>query len=99
MVTDSHGIESRPINPSSALAAPERTPEKIDIFQIRAATTYEHAVGRKKTDRKNACITRVRATRIAVSSDSAKVVGTMKSAKTMKAPRLERNDSSFSMSR
>ena len=81
------------------MAAPERTPAKIDIFQMRAATTYEQAVGRKKTERKKACMTRVRATRIAVSSESAKVVGTMKSAKTMKVPRLERKDSSRSMSR
>ena len=38
--------------------------QKIDIFQMSAATTYEHAVGRKKTDRKNVCATVVRATSV-----------------------------------
>ena len=35
----SHGIESMPNQPSTALARPERMPEKIDIFQISEATT------------------------------------------------------------
>ena len=37
------------------LASPNRTPLKIDSFQTSDATTYEHAVGRKNTDRKNGC--------------------------------------------
>ena len=38
-VTDSQATGSRPNQSSTVLARPNRTPEKIDIFQIRAATT------------------------------------------------------------
>ena len=76
-VTDSQAIGSTPNQPSTVLASPNRTPEKIDIFQISDATTYEQAVGRKNTDRKNARANRARFTSSARPSDSAKVVGTM----------------------
>ena len=65
---------------------------------MSAATTYEHAVGRKKTDRKNVCATVVRATSTAVASDSANVVGTMNAANTMNVHRLSRKFGSLSMS-
>src|SRR6476620_7041407 len=95
----SHGTESTPNQPSTALASPERMPLKIDIFQTRAATTYEQAVGRKNTDRKNACMTRVRATSSAAPSESTNVVGTMKTANARNVSRLLRNAGSRSMSR
>jgi hypothetical protein len=57
------------------LARPNRTPEKIDIFQTRDATTYEQAVGRKNTERKNGWNHRVRCTSSASPRDSANVSG------------------------
>ena len=54
-VAESQAIGSTPNQPSTVLASPNRTPLKIDIFQTSDATTYEQAVGRKNTDRKNAC--------------------------------------------
>ena len=94
----SHGTDSMPNQPSTVLANPDRTPLKIDIFQISEAATYEHAVGRKNTDRKNACMNDVRATSKAAPSDSTKVVGTMKAANTQNVMRLDRNAGSASMS-
>ena len=82
---------SMPNQPSTVLARPKRTPLKIDSFQISEATTYEHAVGRKNTERKKARAKRIRFTSSARPSDSAKVSGTMKTAKTVKVPRLARN--------
>jgi len=43
---------SMPNQPSTVFASPNRTPLKIDSRQISDATTYEHAVGRKNTERK-----------------------------------------------
>ena len=37
--TDSHATGCMPNHPSTVLARPNRTPEKIDIFQTSAATT------------------------------------------------------------
>src|SRR5690349_18149447 len=97
-VTDSHGVGSTPNHASVVLASPNRTPEKIDIFHTRDATTYEQAVGRKKTDRKNGWNQRARWTSSASPKDSANVVGTMNAANTTKVSMLERNAGSDSMS-
>ncbi len=52
-VAASQATGSASNQPRTVLARPKRTPLKSDSFQISAATTYEQAVGRKKTDRKN----------------------------------------------
>ena len=80
-----------PNQPSTVLARPNRTPLKIDSFQISEATTYEHAVGRKNTDRKNARAIFTWLTSSASASDSANVSGTMNTANSVKVPRLDRN--------
>ena len=74
-------------------------PEKMAERQMSEATTYEHAVGRKNTERKNVCITRVRETSTANSSDRPKVTGTMMAAKTRNVHKLSRNAGSRSISR
>ena len=79
-------------------ARPNRTPLKIDNRQISDATTYEHAVGRKNTDRKNARAIFTWLTSNASASDSTKVSGTMKIAKIVNVPRLDRKLWSVSMS-
>ena len=61
-VTDSHGTAEMPNSLRIWFISPKRTPEKIDIFQISAATTYEQAVGRKYTERKNPRRMRARCT-------------------------------------
>jgi hypothetical protein len=80
------------------LARPNRTPEKIDILQTGDATTYEQAVGRKNTERKNGWNHRARCTSSASPRDSANVVGTMNAAKTRKVTMLDRKAGSDSMS-
>src|ERR1044072_4154397 len=97
-VTDSHGTGAIPNHASTVLARPNRTPEKIDIFQTRDATTYEHAAGRKNTERKNGWNHRARWTSSASARDRTNVVGTMKAAKTTKVSMLDRNAGSDSMS-
>ncbi len=97
-VTESHGVGATPNQASTVLANPNRTPEKIDIFHTSDATTYEHAVGRKNTDRKNGWNHRARWTSSASPRDRANVVGTMNAAKTTKVSMLERNAGSDSMS-
>ena len=82
---------SMPNQLSTVLASPNRTPLKIDSFQTSEATTYEHAVGRKKTDRKNARMNVTWFSSRARPSDSAKVSGTMKAAKIVNVIRLSRN--------
>ena len=72
------------------LASPNRTPLNSDSFHIIAATTYEQAVGRKNTDRKNARANRIRFTATARPSASANVSGTMNSANTLNVSRLGR---------
>ncbi len=87
-VVDSHAVWSAPNHPSTVLASPNRTPLKIDSFQISAATTYEHAVGRKKTERKNAWAKRSRLTMSARPSESTYVAGTMNAVNSRNVPRL-----------
>lgn len=74
---------STPNQPRTVFIRPKRTPLKMDIFQISAAATYETAVGRKNTDRKNARMNRSWFTSRASPSDSAHVVGTMNAANTV----------------
>lgn len=74
---------STPNQPKTVFIRPKRTPLKMDIFQIRAAATYDTAVGRKNTDRKNARMNRSWFTSRARPSDSAHVVGTMNTANTV----------------
>lgn len=80
----SQAMFSTPNQPRTVFIMPKRTPLKIDIFQISEAATKLHAVGRKKTDRKNAFMKRSRCTISARPSDSAQVTGTMIAAKTVK---------------
>jgi hypothetical protein len=95
---DSHAIPSTPNHPSTVLASPNRTPLKIDSRQISDATTYEAAVGRKNTDRKNARATFTWLTSNASASDSTNVSGTMNTAKIVNVPRLDKKLWSDSMS-
>src|SRR5882757_4717575 len=87
-VVDSQATGAAPNQPSTVLANPNRTPLKIDIFQISAATTYEQAVGRKKTERKKARPQPSWETNNAKESDSAYVAGTTTSANSANVPRL-----------
>src|SRR5690349_11054006 len=95
---DSQAMLSTPNQPRTVLARPNRTPLKIDSFQISEATTYEQAVGRKNTERKNARAIFTWLTSSASASESTKVSGTMKTAKTVNVPRLDRKLWSVSMS-
>src|SRR5689334_1449643 len=95
---DSQAMLSMPNQPSTVLARPNRTPLKIDNRQITQATTYEQAVGRKKTDRKKARAIFTWLTSSASASDITKVSGTMKTAKIVNVPRLETKFESVSMS-
>lgn len=96
-VVDSQAVPSAPNHPSTVFASPNRTPLKIDSFQITAATTYEQAVGRKNTDRKNAWANRSRLTISASPSDSTWVAGTMNAVNSRNVPRLPRKDGSLSI--
>ena len=53
---------------------------KILSFQTSEATTYEHAVGMKNTERKNACPRVMLLTSSASPSEIATVVGTINTA-------------------
>src|SRR5882757_162726 len=95
-VVDNHATGPAPNQCSTVLAKPKRTPLKIDIFQISAATTYEHAVGRKKTERKNARPQPSWETNNARDSDSAYVAGTTTTANSANVPRLWMKSASVS---
>lgn len=75
----------------------ELRPVEIPSLQIDDATTYEHAVGTKNTDRKNARANRTWFTMIARNSENAKVDGTMNAAWIENVTRLEVNAPSFGM--
>src|SRR4051794_32170067 len=94
---DSQAMFSMPSQPSTVLARPNRTPLKIDNFQISDATTYEQAVSRKNTERKNARAILTWFTSSASASESTKVSGTMKIANTVNVPRLDTKLWSVSM--
>ena len=65
-------------------ARPYDEPLKILIFQTIEASTYEQAVGKKKTERKKPCAYFALLTSSASPRATAKVVGTINSAKMVK---------------
>src|SRR5439155_21872453 len=96
---DNQEMGSRTKERVSVLARPKDEPLKILIFQTTEARTYEHAVGRKKTERKKPCAILMLLTSNARPNALKKVVGTMNTAKMVKVTRALINSGSPSISR
>src|SRR6266516_420211 len=96
---DIQAMGSRPKERVSVLARPKDEPLKILIFQPTEARTYEHAVGRKKTERKKPCAILMLLTSNARPNALKKVVGTMNTAKMVKVTRALINSGTPSISR
>src|SRR5207244_7623897 len=81
---DIQEMGSRPTLWRTVLARPKDEPLKMLIFQTIEASTYEQAVGRKKTERKKPWANLTLLTSKARPSALKSVVGTMKAAKIVK---------------
>src|SRR2546421_216621 len=81
---DTQAMGSRPKEWRRVLARPKDEPLKMLILQTTEASTYEHAVGRKKTERKKPWASLTLLTSRARPNAHANVVGTMNAAKIVK---------------
>src|SRR5881227_3180440 len=96
---DIQEMGSRPTLWRTVLARPKDEPLKMLIFQTIEASTYEQAVGRKKTERKKPWANFMLLTSRARPSAHMNVVGTMKAAKIVKVTSALINSGSPSIAR
>src|SRR5258706_16414136 len=99
LALDIQEMGSRPKEWRTVLGRPYAEPLKKLIFQITEARTYEHAVGRKKTERKKPWASLTLVTSRASTNAHANVVGTMNAAKIVKVTSDLINSGSLSMAR